>query len=121
MGRTTGGFLIGFGMCLLLLGLGPICLAEVARVLKEMPDSPSSRAMRTFASLLKGNPYAYAAARRFYEVSLTFYEVMSTVWEVRLFHIYSSIIGTVMILKGLLSFRSKGQDEDAKIEIKGTT
>jgi len=107
MGKTTGSFLVGFGLCLLLLGVGPLSLAEVARVLRDMPESPSSKAMRAFASLLKGNPYAYAAAKRFYETCVTFYEVMSTVWEVRLFHVYSSIIGAIIIVKGLLSLRSK--------------
>ena len=113
MGKISGGFLIGFGTCLLLLGIGPIYLAEIAHIIRDMPDAPSSKAMKAFAIFLKSNPFAYSTAKRLYEISVKFYEIMTEIWEVRLFYLYSIIIGSILLLKGLLLLRSerKGTSE----------
>lgn len=119
MGRVSGGFLIGFGTCLLLLGIGPVYLAEVVHIIRDMPEAPSSKAMRAFILLLKNNPFAYEAAKRIYEIGVTYYEVINKIWEVRLFYLYSIIIGSILVMKGLLSLRSKRKDiDDLKEKIK---
>jgi len=109
MGRFEAGFLVGFGVCLILTSIGPFYVyAVVDLILNLEPDHPAAKGMRMIVDLLKINKYAYETFKSVCRFFVSYYYLLKDTIPC-MFHVFvlEFLVGVLMVVEGILRLKKR--------------
>ena len=101
MRSFSGGFLIGLGLCLLLVTAVPLYIFTVMEAIRN-PAHPLSQTAKEFSVTLKAYPHLYSLVKWFYNVSIAIYTSILAVEGAPEYLMCGALAGVALMIMGII-------------------